>query len=190
APPPGSAAARQRVTAETVALWHVHLRHGEQPDHQRDPPLSLLRLPPGPTARVAELPRTRAAGRTPRRLSGPAPPSLGSRCRSGSFRGALAGAAAALAAPPAPAPGGARRLRGGTADGGDHLPSRCRHGAGGGTGALRHGDPLMITLPGTVTCPFPPRSRRRPSRPHPQPEGIGRPPAVPAGPVPPRARPL
>src|SRR5262249_19459177 len=87
----------------------------------------------------------------------------------------------------APPPGGARRLRCGTADGVDRLPSRCRHGTGGGTSSVRHADPPMTTLPGTVACPFHPRPRRRPSRPQ-QPGRVGRPPPVPAGRVPRVAR--
>ena len=43
---------------------------------------------------------------------------------------------------------------------------------------------MTTTLPGTVACPFHPRARRRPSRTHQQPEGVGRPPPVPAGRVP------
>jgi len=45
----------------------------------------------------------------------------------------------------------------------------------------------MMTIPGTVACPFT-RPRRRVSRPHRQPEGLAPPPRVPAGRVPRVAR--
>jgi hypothetical protein len=50
---------------------------GEQPFHQRHPPLSLLHLPPGPEAGLADLPRTVAARRTDRRLGDPANSTVG-----------------------------------------------------------------------------------------------------------------
>jgi len=39
----------------------------------------------------------------------------------------------------------------------------------------------MMTMPGTVACPFHPRPRRRASRPHTPQQGVGPPPPVPAG---------
>jgi len=46
----------------------------------------------------------------------------------------------------------------------------------------------MMTMPGTVACPFHPRPRRRASRPHTPQQGVGPPPPVSAGRVPRVAR--